>query len=268
MTLQQSSNGEEDALSGVLPPEEEAPTPILDGGQPSVETPPAPEDLTLKVARLEGMLEGLTKVAPQAPASLAQPKLTAEVMENFSEEQWEQIEAKTGKSRQDILNLQRNQELKTQNNSIQARLNLNDAIDTASATNKDVPKLKKFIVEYFSDLSPEEQLDPVKLEKHMKKAEAYARGRFMQQYPNSARKVAAPVHTGRAPSPNADGGEKSTAAYEEGEVEDGSYQFKEGARVDIKRPANWKNIQSKSRGPNDVELSVKTENAPRFAGRD
>ena len=240
-----------------------------EGGEPAPEPAPEPkpeDDLKVRLAKAEGIIEGLKG---SSPSPSEPPKLTATVMENFSEDQWLQIEEKTGKQRSEILQMQRNKELSDQNVKIQAKLNLNDALDAAASTDRDVPKLKKFYKEYFSDIPESEMLNEVNLERHMKKAASYARGRYMQENPGAAKRSATPAPAGRSPNPNSveDENNNDDKSYAEGEVKDGAYRLGEaGATVNIQRPANWKEIQSQERGPNDICIRAKYE-APKFAGR-
>ncbi len=177
-----------------------------------------------ELARLKAENEELKKRDPvvQRPASDqgGQGRVTAATLRALGEDDWKHLEEKTGKTRSEILTQVEAQESNRRSLDLDARLKVADALDDLTEKEPQFNKFKSYLKEYLSDVSTEDKLDPAKLQRHIEKAKAYARGRAAEkggfvQNRNDASGNNSGTRTGKGPSPSVDNDDDDT---EEGEV--------------------------------------------------
>lgn len=184
---------------------------------------PAVDERDTELARLRAENETLKTVRPAQPQVVARPQITSSDLSRLSDQEWADIEEKTGKNRDVILAGVRSQEAERRSLESEARWRVAEALDDAVEKDPQIHKLKVHMREYLSDIPLEDRADADKLKRHMDKAKVFARGRLAEKGISTRTTTvgAAPKgSTMKAPTPSNDEGDDE--GLEEGEVKAGS----------------------------------------------
>jgi len=226
-----------------------------------------------KIEKLESDLAELkTKVSAPAPTHQTVPQVTSQSLATLTDEQWGDIETKTGRTRGDILNEVRYNETRGENQKIGARMAVSDALDGEIEKDPTVAKLKSGMKEYFDSIPDVEKMDAAKMTAHLVRAKRYARGVLAEKgmaVPAGGKTMEKPVvkptpSTKPVRSVESDGGGKEgeeEGNYEEGEIKNGEYVLPEGGKIKIGKVSRKKfaEVRHGDRSPNDVRFAEKDE---------
>lgn len=205
------------------------------------------------------------KAEKEQPQPAAQPQVNSATLDNYTEDQWAQIETKTGKDRATITREFKDWEITNRQNDIIAKTNVTEAISEELEKNPKILKLRGAIKEYLSDIPTAIKTDPAKLKREMEKAIIYARGKHMTSEPT-------PPNNNK-PKPNADpgpgGGSDDTnddPEYKEGEIKNDTYVSTSGSRIKTGKidKGLWKKVQHPTRDANSVRIPSDFDEKPRF----
>lgn len=129
----------------------------------------------------------------EAPAPAA-PRVTTATLDALTKAQREELEEQTGKTFDEIYRRVQANEAQSSSQSIQARLNVADALESAAERDPKVHRLKKHMRDYLNDLPESERADSARLERHVAKAKTYATGKLAEsgtlQAPDARRQPA------------------------------------------------------------------------------
>jgi len=225
---------------------------------PPVTTEPTEAEKELAAVKAENELLKAEKATPPAQP---QAQVSSATLENYSEDQWSQIEAKTGKDRATIIRDFKDYEMTNRQNTIDAKNNVTEALQDELEKNPKLLKLRGTIKEFMADVPMADRLDPAKLKRAMDKAIIYARGKHMTS------ETPAPANK---PKPNADpnpaGDDDGAPQFKEGEIKDDTYISNTGTRIKTGKISKelWKKVQHTTRDANSVCIPSDFDEKPKF----
>lgn len=242
-----------------------------EGAPAGGEATPAPEPEAqptaeqLEIARLKEENDRLKATPAAAPATTAQPAVTSATLEGYGPEQWQVIEERTGKTREQILRDYKDYEINQRQNALEAKNNTSEALTAAIEANPKVIKLRGAINEYLDDVPLADKLDPAKLKRHMEKAITYAKGKHMTNIPDNP---APAPRRAAADSPAPKGGDDDTPSDDvvDGEIKNDEYVSETGLRIKTGKVSKetWKQIRHKTKDPNSVCIPADFDKPPSF----
>ena len=247
-------DGEPDPANAADPTDSE----VIDDETPGDdETSEEPTEAELENIKLKDKIAELEK-----PKTSTSAPMTAASMDNFTEEQWINLELQTKKDRATIKSEYRSWEINKRQDDTEARQNVRDAIQDEVEKDPRLGKLKTGMKEYLATLPSNQKIGDLK--EHMQNAIYYAKGKYgFTKTPKPKDKKA----------PNLDSDDisydddlKNTGA-KKGEIEDGDYVSKNGEKIHVGAVIDkkeWNKVQSNDRGPNNVKIPDDYDEAPSF----
>jgi hypothetical protein len=212
---------------------------------------------------LAALKEENARLKAQPTQAQTTQTVTSATLENYTDDQWATIEARTGKDKATILRDYKDYELTTRQNCIDAKTNTTEALQDALEANPKLIKLRGAIKEFMDDVPVADKLDPAKLKRHMEKAITYAKGKHMTNTSDTP----APKHSSiDKASPKGEVDENDDDGLKDGEIKNDEYVSETGLRIKLGKvdKATWKNIQHKTRDANSVSIPADFDKPPSF----
>lgn len=192
---------------------------------------------------------------------------TYEQLASYTDDQWAQIEARTGKDRNTIMREFKDWEITQRQNELIAKSNVNDAVQDLLETNPKLLKLRGGIKEYLADVPTEAKLNPARLKREIEKAINYAKGKYMDlnsenRNNNNNNRI---TKYEKTPSPNNIEDYDETNRLKKGEVKDDVHILDSGLKIKTGKIDKklWKRVQSPDE-PNSVRIPMDFDEEPKF----
>lgn len=225
-----------------------------------------------KTTRLEQENEDLrTKnsdlKASKTPAPEIKGRITSEQLLNMSEKERETIEEQTGKEFDTIIRLVQTQESQARagaSTAIQARLDVQDALDAEFDKNPNAKKLRGHIREFLADVPDSDKTDPEKLKRHIDRAVNYAKGKAGVSEVKRTGKVG---KTSRPEDVVDDEDEPEFASDPEKKIPPGRYQLGKDFTIEIEDHMTddmRKKTKHPTRGGHAIEIPKNFDPEPKF----
>ena len=261
----------------VIEEEKEASEDSEDTKDKDKEKEPDEEDPKLTVARLEAELKGFKEgasVSAEKKQEHARPAVTTEALLALSEEDRTKLEEQTGRTFNTMLAqvsaTERRQET-AKREALEARIAVNDAIDSAVEKDPRVSRYRSGIREYFEDVSASDKLDEAKMKRHMDRAVVFARGKMADAAPRVARREEDKLKGGKVDRKN----QKPTDDEEEDvneedasdkEVPYGTTRFSDDVKISLERKVPKERMKERRKGARTSESVIfdKPDEKPHF----
>jgi hypothetical protein len=235
--------------------------------QDNADTTPTPEQL--EITRLKEENERL-KNTPTPVAQTHTAKVTSATLNSYTSEQWAQIESETGKDKQTIMREFRDYEITQRQNEIEAKAQVNDALQDELEKNPKLLKMRGSIKEFLNEIPLSDKIDPVKLKRAMEKAIIYARGKHITMTQDNQNSSANRNNKTNTPSPKIDNNDNDNEdGYKEGEIKNDVYTGEHGVKIKIGKLDKkiWDRVQHKTREPNSLCIPSDFDEKPRFGSK-